>query len=92
MTSLRDSLAQVQELLVRATPGEWRAGFMHDGEFIESTTDGGALQKGDGSFLAVSKTANGYNYQDAKAIAAAVNWLREHGPELMKMLEGKDGR
>ena len=79
---LAQDLGGVVRLLEKATPGSWRAGFMHDGEFVESATDGGALQKGDGSFLAVSKTANGYNYQDAKAIAACVNFLRTHSAEI----------
>lgn len=70
--TLRDSLAQVQELLGRATPGEFRT-------FGESLHTGISR---DNEWMAEM-----WNEDDAQAIAAAVNWIREHGPELMKRLD-----
>lgn len=76
---LRDSLAQVQELLGRATPGEWHAECYCDGAAI--------VQPGRGEIPMGNKVDGEPDMEDAEAIAAAVNWLREHGPELMKMLD-----
>lgn len=77
---LRDSLAQVQELLERATPGRWP-----DPEASRFVPD--KFNVGDGApYLLVAR-----NEHDLRAAVTAVNWLRDNGPKLMKMLEGKDG-
>lgn len=92
--TIRDSLAQVQELLGRATPGPWECGA---GKAFEPLT---TVYCDDAAGSAVATCAHSMTVlipveqerANAAAIAAAVNWLREHGPELMKMLEERDGR
>lgn len=76
--TILDSLAQVQELLGRATPGEWS--IERRRSFIVSIGPCVAEEYAGSSWLEVSD-------DDAQTIIAAVNWLREHGPELMKMLD-----
>lgn len=76
MNELRDSLAQVQELLGRATPGEWP-----EPEASRFVPD--KFNVGDGApYMLVARSEN-----DLRAAVAAVNWLRKHGQELMKRLE-----
>ena len=79
MTDLRDSLAQVQELLGRATPG------------VLTCSDGphGYQHRISDGFLGVCDV---FASSDAAAIAAAVNFLRTHGPALLAMMEEMDGR
>lgn len=82
MTDLRDSLAQVVELLGRATPGEWRS---HDAPRGYITT----ITAGETSVAFATNEAASIEQQndDANAIAAAVNFLRTHGPALLAMME-----
>lgn len=94
--TIRDSLAQVQELLGRATPGDWR--YAH----VEAPKSWAYIEAGyqqgvdicNGSNWSRRQHAEGKRLpgvdDDFKAIAAAVNFLRTHGPELMKMLEERD--
>ena len=78
---LRDSLAQVQELLGRATPGEWPE--PEPSRFVPDK-----FNVGDGvPYMLVARNEN-----DLRAAVTAVNFLRTNGPELMKMLEERDGR
>jgi hypothetical protein len=73
---LRDSLAQVQELLDTAAPGVWRVdqdrrvynaeAYVCDANIRHTEYD---------------------NEATANAIAAAVNFLRTHGPTLLAMME-----
>lgn len=79
--AIRDSLAQVQELLGRAT-ADWRPaqhGVIRAGELHEYVNGSAQLQNA----LFTGERRD----EDRDAALAAVNWLREHGPELMKMLE-----
>lgn len=113
---LRDSLAQVQELLGRATPGEWkvfedtipwslsndRRG-VHTQRRICTAWDHPQLRApacitnlafGVGLHDAATKGVQfvSMSREDGDAIIAAVNWLREHIPALLAMMEGRDGR
>lgn len=78
--SLRDSLAQVQELLGRATPGELTVTWMENANTRWPVATDSRRQL----------TVEAYSRRkddDTRAIAAAVNFLRTHGPELMKVLD-----
>ena len=86
MTDLRDSLAQVQVLLGRATPRPWASAHSFRGVYSQHPTPGP---------VQVCRAPEHFHDTwrgNAEAMVAAVNWLREHGPELMKRMEGKDGR
>lgn len=104
-TGLRDSLAQVQELLSVATAGEWFSESVRGDygyEYFQLRADDNKpfldTLNSEMAMIATEGDEDGsYSYDetglhDTRAIAAAVNWLRKHGPELMKRLEGKDGR
>ena len=88
MSEIRDSLAQVLELLGRATPGPYESHELpSEVSEIFSAGDFNIYPPlGESGPVAVAS-----GHHNAAAIISAVNWLREHGPELMKMLEGKDG-
>lgn len=94
---LRDSLAQVQELLGRATPGPW---YSERGASRQQHVRGKSRNVNRapariatlGSPRAYQSDIEIEDEANARLIVAAVNLLKEHGPELMKMLEGKDGR
>ena len=79
--AIRDSLAQVQQLLWRARPGEWPA--PEPSRFMTTHFNVGDRPP----YILVGRDDN-----DLSAAVAAVNYLRTHGPELMKRLEGKDER
>lgn len=82
MTALQDVL----EKLERATPGPWATAHSFRGVYSQHPTPGP---------VQVCRAPEHFHdtwRRNAEAMVAAVNWLREHGPELMKMLEGKDGR
>lgn len=82
--TIRDSLAQVQELLGRATEGV--------ATMKIRTRD-------DSIYVSIGETARGPHTQgdvhlpedDVFAMVECLNFLRTHGPELMKRLEGRDG-
>lgn len=76
MTDLRDSLAQVQELLGRATPGPWVVDMYND-----VTANGEDIARDAGNFGYEENTAN------IVLIVEAVNFLRTHGPALLAMME-----
>ena len=87
--TIRDSLAQVQELVAGMTPGALTVYDANEGDgwpprplwcFKNEAYDSGDEPALQGSIHYGGK-------EDADAIAAAVNWLRDHGPELMKMLD-----
>lgn len=84
---LRDSLAQVVALCQKASPGAWvHRESKYDGDTYivqapHPTNHVLARYDGDG---------DGYSQQEvdnAAAIAAAVNFLREHGPALLAVVE-----
>lgn len=71
MTDLRDSLAQVQELLGRAAPGEWRVDQERRVYIAEAYVCDANIRHTEYD-----------NEATANAIAAAVNLLRTHGHEI----------
>lgn len=86
---LRDSLAQVQELVAGMTPGALTVYDANEGDgwpprplwcFKNDAYDSGDEPALQGSIHYGGK-------EDADAIVAAIAWLRDHGPELMKMLD-----
>lgn len=89
--TIRDSLAQVQELLGRATFGVLRADahkdwfqptvMLHSGENIIARYHHGYPD----FTCTVGKSE--YEWRNADAIEACVNFFMQHGPELMKMLD-----
>jgi hypothetical protein len=85
---LRDSLAQVQELVAGMTPGALTVYDANEGDgwpprplwcFKNEAYDSGDEPALQGSIHYGGK-------EDADAIAAAVNFLREHGPALLAMM------
>jgi hypothetical protein len=91
---LRDSLAQVQELVAGMTPGALTVYDANEGDgwpprplwcFKNEAYDSGDEPALQGSIHYGGK-------EDADAIAVAVNFLREHGPALLAMMEERDGR
>lgn len=91
--TIRDSLAQVRELL-DATPSlELTVYDANEGDgwpprplwsLKNAAYDANAEDD------CVQLSLNFGHKNDADALAACFNFLRTHGPELMKMLEGKD--
>lgn len=90
---LRDSLAQVQGLLGRATPGPWSAWYSGRGNMrfrhISATAPAipgfcGERPIDLANLAVISEETDAAN---AALIVAAVNLVKEHGPELMKMLD-----
>lgn len=93
---LRDSLAQVQELLGRATPGPWAYCGQNHGHVC---TCGLVWGDGDNHAPAIAEFSltdnefEGYRPEleqrqaNTALTVSAVNFLREHGPELMKRLD-----
>lgn len=81
--SLRDSLAQVVALLDRATPGV--------ATMRIRTRD-------DSIYVSIGEAARGPHTQgdvhlpedDVFAMVHAVNFLREHGPALLAVVEGRE--
>ena len=83
--TIRDSLAQVQELLGRATPGKWCVATCY-----QKANEWPVVRD-----IAGKMTIEAYSYnkpEDCAAIAAAVNFLRTHIPALLAMMEDRDGR
>ena len=77
--TIRDSLAQVQELLGRATPGPWTVGRF--GSVHRPKAEGSESSIGSAIVAGGSKSGMYDGYQEnCEAIAAAVNFLRTHGP------------
>jgi hypothetical protein len=86
---LRYSLAQVQELLGRATPGPWTVGRF--GSVHRPKAEGSESSVGSAIVAGGSKSGMYDGYQEnCEAIAAAVNFLRTHGPALLAMMEERD--
>lgn len=88
---IRDSLAQVVALLDRATPGEWFSDqHCPCNEGREANPDV-SLWGSDGiteTFIC-NIAFDWSRAADAEACAAAVNFLREHGPALLAVVEGR---
>jgi hypothetical protein len=91
---LRESLAQVQELLDAMPSQELTVYDANEGDgwpprplwsLKNAAYDANAEDD------CVQLSLNFGHKNDADALAACFNFLRTHGPELMKMLEGKDG-
>ncbi len=76
--TVRDSLPEVLEKLERATP-DWRAyphGVIRSGQFHEYVNGSAQLQN--------AMFTGEFRDEDRDAAVAAVNWLREHGPGLLR--------
>jgi hypothetical protein len=76
---LRDSLAQAQELLDTAAPGVWRVDQDRRVYNAEAYVCDANIRHTEYD-----------NEATANAIAAAVNFLRTHGPALLAMMEERD--
>jgi hypothetical protein len=98
--AIRDSLAQVQELLGRATPGPWSYCGQSGGHACSCGLVWGA---GDHSPAVAEFSLTDDEYEghrpgaeerqaNTEAVVMAVNWLRTHGPALLEMMEERDGR
>lgn len=77
------ALPEVLEKLERATP-DWRAyphGVIRSGQFHEYVNGSAQLQN--------AMFTGEFRDEDRDAAVAAVNWLREHGPGLLR--DGGDG-
>jgi hypothetical protein len=92
MSDLRDSLAQVVELVSDMTPGVLTVYDANDGDgwptrplwcFMNPDYD-----SEDEDALALQGSIHYGGKEDADGIAAAVNFLRTHGPALLAMMEG----
>ena len=84
MTEIRDSLAQVQELLGRATDGRWYVEPMGENEFGQKAY---SVNMEDDRIPTVESGEFYGDPHDANAAVAAVNFLRTHGPALLAMME-----
>ena len=71
------ALAEVLEKLERATPGEWS---VRNGREIGNRR----LRVTAGAIGIGTINSSIYDIANAEAIAAAVNWLRENGPALLR--------
>jgi hypothetical protein len=81
---LRDSLAQVVELLGRATDVRWvtcERGFGDADLWFDPYDDWCSYEE--------RLVRGSFKVADAEAIAAATNFLRTHGPALLEMM-GRD--
>lgn len=91
MTTLAQDLGGVVRLLEKATPGPWTVGRF--GSVHRPKAEGSESSIGSAIVAGGSKSGMYDGYQEnCEAIAAAVNFLRTHGPALLAMMEERDGR